>query len=171
MINVFGKEEFKPLRKYGKIIPNYFVSKDGKVVSRRTTTEKVLNPHFYKTGLKYGSFIVSIDEDTHKELFPNDTYEYAVGATGGKRRRGKKKSILRKLLVHQAVMWSWKPIDDYPPVPMEEWEQTPESVKDIIRKSICIDHIDGDSSNNHIDNLLYTSQAGNNFYRKRQMDT
>ena len=164
MINLFGEEEFKPLRKYGKIIPRYFVSKDGKIVSRRTSNEKVLNPYFYKTGLKYGNVVVSIDEDDHKELFPNDTHDYYVGGTGIR----KKKSISRSIYIHQAVMWSWKPIDEYPPVPMGEWEQTPESVKDIVRKSICIDHIDGDSSNNHIDNLRYTSQAGNNCWRKEQ---
>ena len=166
MINLFGEEEFKPLRKYGKIIPKYFVSKDGKIISKRCSTEKFLNPCFYKTGLRYGVFLVSIDEDVHKELFPNDTYDYYVAGTGIR----KKKSIARSICVHQAVMWSWKPIDDYPPVPMEDWKQTPENVKDIVRKSICIDHIDGDSANNHLDNLRYTSQAGNHYLRKKSED-
>ena len=46
-------------------------------------------------------------------------------------------SVVVGFRVHQAVIWSWKPIDDYPPVPKEEWDKTPESVKKIIRESIC----------------------------------
>ena len=165
MLNIFGEQEFKPLRRYNKVIPNYFVSKEGTIISKKTPTEKILNPYFYKTGLKYGTFIVSIDQNTHKDLFPNDTYNYCPGMGDGSR---KGKVFKRTLYVHQAVIWSWKPIDDYPPFPIEDWEQTPENVKDFVRKSVCVDHIDGDSSNNHIDNLRYTSQAGNNYRRKQQ---
>ena len=162
-MNIFGEEEFKPLRRYNKIIPKYFISKDGRILSKRCPKEKFLTPYFYKTGLKYGTFIISIDEEVHKELFPNDPYDYYVGGNGIR----KKKSISRSLTVHQAVMWSWKPIDDYPPVSCKEyWDESHEEIKDLLRKSICVDHIDGDSSNNHIDNLLYTSQSGNNHYSK-----
>ena len=162
-MNIFGEEEFKPLRRYNKIIPKYFISKDGRILSKRCLKEKFLTPSFYTTGLKYGTFGISIDEEVHRELFPDDEHSYASHSIGVR----KKKSITRTLSVHQAVMWSWKPIDDYPPVSSKEkWDQADEEIKDLLRKSICVDHIDGDSSNNHIDNLRYTSQSGNNHYRK-----
>jgi len=42
MINIFGKEEFKPIRRYEVIIPNYFVSKTGIVISTITKKERLL---------------------------------------------------------------------------------------------------------------------------------
>ena len=42
MINLFGELEFKPLKKYGIIIPNYYISKEGKVYSSKTN--KLMKP-------------------------------------------------------------------------------------------------------------------------------
>ena len=42
MINLFGELEFKPLKKYGKIIPDYYISKEGKVYSSKTN--KLMKP-------------------------------------------------------------------------------------------------------------------------------
>ena len=44
MINIFGEEEFKPIKKFGIEVPDYFVSKDGRVLSTKTSKWKILNP-------------------------------------------------------------------------------------------------------------------------------
>ena len=174
MLNVFGEVEYKPIRKYGVIMPNYFISKNGDVVSTRCKkTARAIRTSIKKNPrsktLRYRHFAMTIDQSYVEEQL-GDYYQRSVVSEGIrplKRNKGELiTSVLIPLRVHQAVMWSWKPIDDYPPVPKEEWDKTPESVKQLLRESICVDHIDGNSLNNHVDNLRYTSQKGNNVWRK-----
>ena len=70
---------------------------------------------------------------------------------------------------HRAVIEAWKPIDENPPIPTEDWNNTPESAKQFIRECAIIDHIDSDTRNNHVDNLRWTTPIGNQFQRKKHL--
>ena len=61
----------------------------------------------------------------------------------------------------------WKPIDDYPPIPKEDWDRCPESAKQFMRDTAIIDHIDSDTRNNHVDNLRWSTPKDNQFSRKK----
>ena len=69
---------------------------------------------------------------------------------------------------HRAVMEAWKPIDEYPPIPKEDWDKCPETAKEFMRKTAIIDHIDSDTRNNHVDNLRWCTPHDNQWHRKAQ---
>ena len=71
------------------------------------------------------------------------------------------------IAVHRIIMETWKPIDEYPPIPKKDWDKTPESAKQFIRDSAIVDHIDDDTHNNHIDNLQWVTPLENSSYRKK----
>ena len=68
--------------------------------------------------------------------------------------------------LHRAVMETWRPIDEYPPIPTEDWDKCPESAKQWIRDTAIVDHKDDDPSNNHVSNLQWVIPKDNNPYRK-----
>ena len=72
--------------------------------------------------------------------------------------------------IHRAVMEVWKPIDQFPPIPMKDWNNTPEAAKQFIRESAIIDHIDGNTENNHADNLRWCTPKENHKDRKKAME-
>ena len=68
-------------------------------------------------------------------------------------------------------MDTWAPLYDNPPdsIVWEEWEivrRDLPSVYNLISKSVVIDHIDDDPTNNHLDNLRRTTSWGNQHTRK-----
>ena len=79
-------------------------------------------------------------------------------------------TIRRNIKLHKMVMDTWAPLYDNPPegITWEEWEIVRDlpSVYNHISKTICIDHIDDDPTNNHLDNLRRVTQWDNNNTRK-----
>ena len=179
-----GKEEFRPVKKFNIVIPNYFVSRDGRILSTKTKKHKILNPKYRDIKDKYGfyaaAWMVALRVDktdpSLKVLF--DEHEYnssqqnanVPGSKYYKRLTRNPNLTSISLRYHVAVLTAWKPIDDYPPIPKEDWDKTPESAKQFIRDSAIIDHIDGDTTNNHIDNLRWSTQKENCHYRKKQAE-
>ena len=159
MINLFGEEEFKPLIRYGTVIPDYYISEDGRLYSAKTNKfrKPVTNYYWTATGekrIKNQQWIVSFSDP---ELF--DDFEYTC-------KEGKNIYELN-IKCHRAVAETWKPIDQFPPVPIKDWEQTPESVKDIIKATLIVDHLDDDPTNNHANNLGWVIPKDNQHIRKK----
>ena len=82
-----------------------------------------------------------------------------------------KSPIQFSLTIHKAVKEAYHPFDDYTHevgISKEDWEKTPESVKLLVEECIYIDHKDDDPTNNHLDNLQYSTPKQNNCFRKKR---
>ena len=182
MINVFGEEEFRPVTKFGVVIPDYFVSRDGRVLSSKTSKPKILNPKYEiiegNPNAPGGGYKVphSIGLRVRKDMFPDYTYNTSqqnLNVPGSKYYKRLTKDPTKTtiyLKYHRAVMEAWKPIDEYPPERLKDcWEDIPEEAKQWIRESAIIDHIDGDTFNNHVDNLRWVTPKENSHHRKAQI--
>tara|TARA_B100000427_G_scaffold192175_1_gene159790 strand:+ start:234 stop:752 length:519 start_codon:yes stop_codon:yes gene_type:complete len=165
MNTLFGVELWRPITKYGIIIPHYFVSYDGRVFSTRTKKHKILNPK-YDTKDSRSKYLMPrhvgcrVDRSKSPELFAEYNYHNTNPST-------KNVNLISiNVLIHRAVMEAWKPIDKFPPIPKEDWDICPESAKQFIKESAIIDHIDGDTRNNHGDNLRWITPKQNHYCRK-----
>ena len=76
----------------------------------------------------------------------------------------------RAITAHKMVMDTWAPLYDNPPegIVWEEWEKVRDlpTVYNHISKTVVIDHIDDDPTNNHIDNLRRVTSWDNQPTRK-----
>ena len=76
----------------------------------------------------------------------------------------------RHITAHKMVMDTWKPLYYNPPesIVWEEWEIVRDlpTVYNHISKTVVIDHIDDDPTNNHIDNLRRVTSWDNQPSRK-----
>jgi hypothetical protein len=75
------------------------------------------------------------------------------------------------LTTHCAVMRAFKPLDDHPPVNKVDWDKTPESAKEILKKLMIIDHIDDNPFNNHVSNLRWCTPYENNPHNKKRLNS
>ena len=156
--NFLDQEEFKPLIRYGKIIPDYFVSYDGRIYSKKSNKFLTLinKPRFNAGGsqvLTCLKFDVYIPENLFDDFVFRRNYE------GGSQKM--------TISVHRAVAETWKKIDEYPPIPKKDWDICPESAKQWIRDTALVDHIDADPSNNRGDNLMWVVPKDNEPNRKK----
>ena len=177
MINIFGEEEFRPIKKFGIEVPNYFVSKDGRVLSTKTSKHKILNPKYeiVEQGYKVPHVVgLRVSRKDCPELFE----EYNYNSSQQKLQNDPNSPYYKRLTkdldlttiqvkYHRAVMEAWKPIDENPPIPKEDWDKCPETAKKFMRESAIIDHIDRDTRNNHVDNLRWTTNKDNNTHIKK----
>ena len=176
MINIYGEEEFRPIKKYGVEVPYYFVSKDGRVLSAKTSKPKILNPTYetIEGGYKVPHVIgLRVNRKECPKLFEDydyNTTQQDLNVPGSKYYKRLTKSLdlyTIQIKYHRAVIEAWKPIDENPPIPMEDWNNTPESAKQFIRDCAIIDHVDSNTRNNHVDNLEWTTPKDNQHSRKK----
>ena len=177
MFNIFGEEEFRPITKYGIEVPDYFISKDGRVLSTKTSKHKILNPTYetFREGYKVPHIAgLRVSRKQNPELFEEYNYHSSqqklqCDPDSPYYKRLTKNPDLTTITVkyHRAVMEAWKPIDDHPPIPKKDWDECPESAKQFMRDAAIIDHIDNDTRNNHVDNLRWTTNKDNNSDRKK----
>ena len=168
----FNNIEFKPLIHKGMEIPDYYVSKCGKILSNKRTkgrgTPKMLD-HTRKQlveerGVK-GTYARPLAVNLSVPIGFFKEYDYVASTNGAGQVSSKHSKV--NIRYHRAVKETWEPIDEHPPVPKADWDKSPESMKQFVRESAYVDHIDADTSNNHIDNLSWTSPLGNSSQRKK----
>jgi hypothetical protein len=141
------EEIFKPIIRKGTHIPGYLISNKGRVYSEKTN--KFLSITDTKNKERGNSSLVGLS-------ITENLFEYSYSNN--------------KLMcqIHQLVAEVFMPIDDFPPVPIDDWLKTPESCKNLIRECILIDHIDNDPYNNCVSNLRYVTARQNNVHFKNK---
>ena len=177
---IFNDIEFKPLMHKQRHIPDYYISECAKILSTKRTKngspkimdykrkQRVDHPNrlsgnkktYYKRPMA-----VNLSVEVSKGLFPE--YNYVMSTNG----QGQVSTKHAKVNVryHRAVMESWRPMDEFPPDKLKDcWKDIPEEAKQWIRDSAYVDHIDGDTSNNHVSNLRWCTPLENSNYRKKQ---
>ena len=155
-MNIDGKDiEMKHPICYDKKCDKWLVSKCGKVWSIHFN--KLISGRVGATG--YFSIAIST---------PKGFWEDGSGYVGADRLDGN--TEVREIKLHKMVIDTWAPLYDNPPVGIlwEEWEIARDlpSVYNHISKTIVIDHIDDDPTNNHLNNLRRVTQWDNNKARK-----
>ena len=159
MLTIFGENEFKPLIRYRTEIPGQLIAEDGRIFS--VQTQKFRSPFKSWTYSATGEKTIrclSVTCNIPAGYFPDYTF----------RKKNESDNHERiNIAVHRAVMETWRPIDDYPPIPKEDWDMCPESAKQWIRDTAFVDHIDDDPTNNHVDNLRWVVPKENQAHRKK----
>jgi hypothetical protein len=163
IMNIDGKDiEMKYPICYGKVYDKWLVSKCGKVWS--LSVHRILPGHKSTQQNKN-------NRTTIKNL------DYTIYSTskdwwgdGSSAKGTKHKFFQRHIRGHKMIMDTWAPLYDNPPegISWEEWEIARDlpTVYNHVSKTICIDHIDDDPTNNHLDNLRRVTSWDNNFTRK-----
>ena len=139
MINIFGEEEFRTIKRFGNLIENYYVSENGDVYSEKS--KKILKQFERGNPNNYGNVYRQVILKTcHGTL---------------------------NLPIHRIVIETWKPIDENPPDSLkDDWDYAPESFKLWVRNTAWVDHIDGDNQNNHVSNLRWVTPRENSYHVK-----
>ena len=163
IMSIENNPDWRPLIRYGIQIPGYYVSKCGEIFSTSfNRLRKIHHKHrteVTKNGSKKKLVECNFTIQCDRNLF--EDYNHVSGSAKGK--------CVLNITVHKAVMEAWKPVDLYPPESVAPyWDTLPEPVKQWIRDTVVIDHIDADPSNNNIDNLRYVTPKENNAYRKEE---
>lgn len=160
-----NEEQWKPLM-YRNIapIPGYYQSSYGRVLSTKRKKETLLKITNRDRGVGGAGNHSSIAITKPKGLILDEFHGV------------ERKAI--PCMIHQLVMWTFKPVDDYPPEELKfRWNEVitadmigqpriPKEFKQWVTDTVWIDHIDDNPFNNHVDNLRYVKPKDNNRQRK-----
>jgi hypothetical protein len=162
IMNIDGKDiEMKPPICFGKVYDKWLVSECGKVWSVKKG--KLIEGHKVYAYNKNSRVIGCIDYSIM--TVEKDWWGDGSGVLHHQRYQHK-----RQIVAHKMIMDTWAPLYDNPPegIVWEEWEIVRDlpSVYNHISKTIVIDHIDDDPTNNHLDNLRRVTSWDNQNTRK-----
>lgn len=154
MIDIFGNgSDIKQVVRFGVKLPGYYATKSGKIFS--TKTNRFISLFEGKHGYLRCSLSLPVDTFDDHSYFKSNF---------------KKMTFNLQQEVHRLIAETFLPIDDNPPIPIEDWNKTPETAKQFIRESAIVDHIIPDLSNNSISNLRWVTPKQNNPHRKKQVE-
>ena len=161
-MSIDGKDiEMKHPICYDKVIDKWLVSKCGKVWSN-LKNRLLLGGRNYNYNFSTKRFTsIKLNLRTPIEFWEDGSGN--IDVKGGKDKK-------RDIQLHKLVIDTWAPLYDNPPegIVWEEWKIVRDlpSVYNHITKTITIDHIDDDPTNNHLDNLRRVTSWDNNYSRK-----
>lgn len=144
-------------------IPGYYVTTEGEVFTSRQAVRNNLG-HIvgYTVTDQKRRMTLNSRSKSRPHLFVNISIPHDVFKSDYEYVTKGKKTYQRKYYVHQLVMNAFKPIDQYPPDRLKDhWNDLPEPVKQWIRETAVINHIDHDPKNNQIDNLEWVTPREN----------
>jgi hypothetical protein len=149
---------------FGKVYDKWLVSRCGKVWSM--SRNKLIKGHTSHSYNKNNKVMSAIDY----AIMVSEENWWGDGS-GSKHTEGYQWK--RSINAHKMVMDTWAPLYDNPPegITWKEWEivrRDLPSVYNHISKTICIDHIDDNPANNHLDNLRRVTPRDNNHTRKKK---
>tara|TARA_B100001057_G_C22264813_1_gene724640 strand:- start:45 stop:512 length:468 start_codon:yes stop_codon:yes gene_type:complete len=146
--------DFQPIRKHNNIIPNYYVSKCGKVWNSKS--QKFITPYKNYRNNKI------VDKKPKCMSFSMTTQGKPYWDMGLKYKPKKNALDLVefRMKLHIAVIDAWKPYRDYLDT------LTREELIDLAQENMLVDHIDDDITNNNYDNLQYSTPLKNSNFRK-----
>jgi hypothetical protein len=156
-INIDINEELTPLIVDGISMKEYSISKSGNVYShlqsiRRPNSNRgfdtIYNPNYKKL------LTPDIKKDGYKCVrinFDSGTFDYNYYCNSSSITNRQRRSCR----VHRLVIDSWKPFDQNLPdeINKTDYENTPESIKTLLKDLFLVNHIDHDRSNNNLENL------------------
>ena len=148
---IIEHSDFKQTIRFGIELPGYYVNKEGKIFS--TKNNKFISLFQGKKGYIHCSLSLPLN------IFKDHNYYKA---------NFKRKTFNLQQQVHRIVAETFIPIDENPPIPMDDWKNTPENAKQLIRDSAIVDHINEDKTNNRVENLRWVTPKQNNTHRKSQ---
>jgi hypothetical protein len=151
--------EWRSVIRFNYEVPGYLVSTEGEIIGKRGTRLKLTH-----SSTDYLKFDPLIPKDWGGET----TKFFVYRAPGGNSKLRNYTSTRLTIQVHRAVLETFRPIDDYPPIPKEDWDVCPESAKQFIRDSAFVDHIDGNKLNNSVNNLRWVTPRQNCIYHKEK---
>ena len=173
-----GASEFKPMRHKQKLHDDvgYYSSYDGRILSiskgKKNRKPLILSPNralIHDHNSPMSGYMRPPAVNLSVPVGYYEDYEYTASTTGG---GYVSKNVTKpNVRFHRVAMETWKPFEEWcheadPPIPLEDWDKTPESVKKFVLESYYVDHIDDDTSNAHVDNLRYCTPPRNSNYRK-----
>ena len=150
-MTIFGENNFLPLPKFGREIPNYAINDNGDVLNTRFNR--------FRKPVKRVDGYYQVCVNIPPNLF--DDYGYYI-------KEGQNKSTIN-VHIHRAVAEAFMPIDKYPPKELADtWNDVPEEWRQWVRDTAQVDHKDDNKSNNHVSNLEYRTSKSNNIHRKEK---
>ena len=173
-----GASEFKPLRHKQKLHDDvgYYVSRDGRILSISNGKDNrkplILSPKRAQSpdhNSPNSGYIRPSAVNLSVPVGYYEDYEYTASTSGSG--HVSKTVIKPNVRFHRVAIETWKPFGEWcyeadPPIPLEDWDKTPESVKKFVLECYYVDHMDDDTSNAHVDNLRYCTPPRNSNYRK-----